>query len=100
LISDTWSAHQAGGGNLPVENFLAMLGEISEEDRAKLATRGPIGLTPTHANGGTFINEGPTSIEISYMDVKLRMPTVIKGDYVSFEEECHAVARDMWNLYG
>jgi hypothetical protein len=87
-ISETWKVHRAGGGEMPIEHLLATLKDVSDEDKAKLADRSPMKLIPTHSNGGTFINQGPAAIEIHLPDVKIKMPKVIKGDYISFSNEC------------
>jgi hypothetical protein len=91
VIDDSWAAHQAGGGSLPLDRFLSVLGNISQADRAKLTARGAIVLTPGSDHGGRFVNEGEADIKIKWEGSTLKIPRSLHGDYVSFQDECHYI---------
>jgi hypothetical protein len=88
VIADTWARHKAGGGTIPMTKLTAGLAGFSEKDHAKIAARGVIKLEPVDENKGRWINESSSEISVKWEGITIKVPEVVKGDYVAFKDEC------------
>ena len=91
LISETWGIHSAGGGNLSLNTFFGVMGDLSPDNKQELQQRQAIVLSKSQDNGGTFVNIGPADIKVSWSDITLKISQEVGGTYVSLPTECRYI---------
>ena len=91
LISETLRIHQAGGGNLSLNTFFSVMGDLSSDIKQELEQRGAIVLSKSQDSGGTFVNSGPAAINLTLPEITLKIPQEVGGTYVSLPTECRYI---------
>ncbi len=93
LIKKLWKVHNEGG-TIPLNflfNLFSGLGQLPLVLQEQLAERDDIKIDKTQSNAGRFKNVGPKRIKEDLGQFDIKIPKEIRGDYISFKNECRFV---------
>lgn len=85
FLGEVGAAQMAGEGQMPIEDVLFGVTEVSVADQQDLAEREAVQLTKDNAGGGTYVSRGPRRITVEGVfagrDTVFRIPKLVTGRY-------------------
>jgi hypothetical protein len=85
FLLDAGAVHAAGGGVMPLKDFLIGITDISHSDMQELKARAPIAWVKETDAGGKFSNAGPQDISFQGIfastETYFRIPRTVRGTY-------------------